>query len=86
MLPETPAEARVVEQAVEPAETIHRATDHCFHIGLDADVGGDEGDGIAALVGDRLALLDLQIGDDDAGAPLPRSAARSPRPCRWHRR
>ena len=67
------ANARVVEDDVQPAELVERRLQHGLHVRLDGDVGANEDDGIAVtgrtrLLDCRNAVVCVVVGNDHLGA------------------
>ncbi len=56
------AEARVVEQAIEPPEGFDASRDGGFDVGLDGDIGAQKTHRIALRRGQRLALFLVDVG------------------------
>ena len=63
---ESAADPGVVEHDVQPAEAFDRDVDECLHLIGVAHVGSLERRPFAQRRGDRLALLDVDVGDDHA--------------------
>ena len=63
---ESAADPGVVEHDVQPAEALDRDVDECLHLIGVAHVGSLERRPFAQRRGDGLALLDVDVGDDDA--------------------
>ena len=64
---ERTGDAGVVEHDVQPAECLHGEVDQRLDLVDVGHVGPPEGHGIAQLGRQRLALLDVHVGDDDLG-------------------
>jgi hypothetical protein len=65
---ERAAEARVVEDAVEPPPAFSCRIDRPLHLIVLADLAVDEGCGRAEFFGQGLTALALHVGNDDARA------------------
>ena len=68
--PERAADAGVVEQDVEPAEALDGGADQRLDVVLLGDVGAQEQQPVRVgdLVDEALAVVGVEVADDDAGA------------------